>query len=145
MCTTEFREALIPDVGAGPVSDPFNRPNRTGAAAREAPPGGRWGLIARRGHEGAATESDERILRRAGLSRKEAKQLARFANTRGGLDAFDNIQAARAAFSRSGAFTDRALQPREVKKVSRISSATPNQNRVGAVELIGLPLIRTRG
>ena len=144
MCTTEFREALIPDVGTGRVSDPLNRQNRTGVAIR--PRLDSFGArVGRASRDTKGTERDEAILRRAGLSRKDANQLARFANTRGGLDAFENIQAARAAFAQSGAFTDRALQPREVKPVSRISSATPNQNRVGATELIGLPLIRTRG
>lgn len=144
MCTTEFREALIPDVGAGPVSDPFNRQNRTGAVIRSRVDS--FGsMVGRASRDSKGTERDEAILLRAGLSRKDANQLARFANTRGGLDAFANIQAARAAFAKSGAFTDRALQPREVKKVSRISSATLNTNRVGAADLIGLPLIRTRG
>ncbi len=144
MCTTEFREALIPDVGAGPVSDPFNRQNRTGAVIRSRVDsfGSKVGRASR---DRKGTERDTAILLRAGLTRREADQLAKFANTRGGLDAFKNIQAARAAFNRSGAFTDRALQPREVKPVSRISSATLNLHRVGATDLIGLPLIRTRG
>ena len=151
MCTPQFTEALIRSGAQGAneirsaFADPADRPNRTGAVA-QAKTDGKFGRIARKAVEGGATEADEKILRRSGLTKKQARQLAKFANTRGGLDAFESIAAARAAFNESGAFTDRALQPREVRQVSRVSTSVPiNQNRVGATELIGLPLIRRRG
>ena len=145
MCTPQFTEALIPS-GIREDSAPQARVNRTGAVDREQTQGGKFGRLIRRKNDLAGTEADEKILRRSGLTKKQARQLAQFANTRGGLDAFESIASARAAFSRSGAFTDRALQPREVSQVSRVGRSGPiNQNRVGVSDLIGLPLIRRRG
>lgn len=151
MCTPQFTAALIRSgplgaIAADRIQDPADRPNRTGAVAQPKPEGGKFGRLVRQAREGRAIEGDEAILRRAGLTKKQARQLAKFANTRGGLDAFENIAAARRAFTESGAFTDRALQPREARQVSRVSSIAPvNQNRVGVADTIGLPLIRKRG
>ena len=145
MCTPEFfgfgsqPEMLRGD--APGVADPLGRPNVNPFIQRP-----------KRSMSGSekidqklldkAQSKDHMALRRAGLSAKDAKQLAEFASFSGGLDAFENIAAAREAFSRSGAFTERALVPREAEQVSRFGGGTVNTQKVGATELRGLPLIR---
>ncbi len=142
MCTPDFMDAMIPTPEeGGRVSDPTNRPNVNPFAV----PAGRRTMLGRTGSKDRekGRKLDYLILRRSGMKEKEAKQLAAFAGHRGGLDTFDNIEAAKRAFSRSGAFTERARVPAATAQASRVSLASPtDETRVAATELIGLPLIR---
>ena len=144
MCTPEFfGYGTQPEMlagGAPGIADPAQRRNVNPFIQRPAPPKGTAKQM--REQKESGTGGDFRALRRAGLSSQDAKQLAEFANFRGGLDAFENIAAARAAFAKSGAFTERALVPKEAEQVSRFGGGTVNTQKVGASELRGLPLIR---
>lgn len=138
MCTPEFLDAMIPVPEAGGrVSDPNNRRSRNPFDANDPYAKG----TAEKQRKGI--KFDTAVLRRSGMSEGEAQRLARFAGTRGGLDEFANIEAARRAFAESGAFTQRALVPAATTAASRVSLKAPsNDTKVGATELIGLPLIR---
>lgn len=140
MCSPEFfgvgtKPELLRE-NAPSIADPEGRQNRPGFIQRQPVSKGRQ-QAGTRGRVG-----DIRTLRSAGLNLKESEQLAQFAAFRGGLDAFENIAAARRAFAESGAFTERALAPKPAEQVSRFAGGTVNVTRVGAAELRGLPLIR---
>ena len=143
MCTPEYLDAMIPVPEAGGrVRDPAGRENRN-PFARQEKPDSITGIFEYAAKEKKGRNLDIAILRRTGMSQKEAEQLARFASHRGGLDAFANIEAARRAFRESGAFTERAKTPAATQAQSRVSLAAPkDETNTGATELIGLPLIR---
>ena len=142
MCTPDFMDALIPvPEEGGRVSDSTNRPTVNPFAE----PAGRRTMLGRTGSadQKRGRDLDYLILRRTGMNEREAKRLAAFAGHRGGLDTFENIEAAKRAFSRSGAFTERAKVPAATARAARVSLAAPaDETRVAATELIGLPLIR---
>ena len=147
MCTPDFMDAMIPvPESGGRVSDRYNRENRNPFERRDPQSlkdAGIRGIWEYARDEKGGRDLDAAILRRSGMSEKEAKQLSAFAAHRGGLDAFANIEAARRAFRDSGAFTERAKVPAATREVSRVSLTAPqNETKVGATDLIGLPLIR---
>ena len=82
---------------------------------------------------------------RFGFDEDQATHFSKFVNSRGGLAAFEgSFQAARQAFSQSGAGTDRAITPKGPEDGGANFRANIDRDRVGASELRGLPLIGGR-
>lgn len=134
--TPEERRAAR-EMGLG-ETDIAGRPQQSGFAPTERIDGDGFFSKSR----SQAIRMDAALLRRAGISREQAMRMAQFADTRGGLDAFENIAAARRAFTESGAFTDLAGTAAAPEIQSEVVSERAGiDTKTGAADLTGLPLI----
>ena len=127
------RDSAVPQTPNTPRVNPFIRQPKTGKMGN---------MIIDKAHTVLGRSADRSFLRRQGMSEAEADRLARFAATRGGLDTFESVEAARRAMIESKAFTDEALVPAQARAQSRFVDKPINVNKTGAAELRGLPLIR---